>query len=83
MPQLDFFIYPHIVIETIICLFFLFLVIYNDGFIRIYKALKTRRLLLNQLSQINEGTKEVTLEDSFEDITKALIEQRNGKKNAE
>ena len=51
MPQLDFFIFSHIVIQATMIFFFLLLIVYNDFLVKIFKSLKTRKLFLDILSE--------------------------------
>lgn len=50
MPQLDFFIFSHIVIQSTVVFFFLLLLVYNDFLVKIFKSLKTRKYFLDLIS---------------------------------
>ena len=56
MPQLDFFIFNNIVISTIIVFNILVFVLWNSTIIKLFQALKTRRLLLLELTTLKVTT---------------------------
>jgi hypothetical protein len=78
MPQLDFFIFTHIIVETILIFGSLVIIIWNTSFIKIFKALKTRLLFL-KLLETTEITvsKSKIIKDNLFDIQKEIEEYEN------
>ena len=54
MPQLDFFIFPLITIQSSLAFFLLIGIVYNGGFLQIFKNLKTRKLFSDSLIEASE-----------------------------
>ncbi len=78
MPQLDFFIFNHIILQTISIFITLLIVIWNTAFINIFKALKTRNLFIKNLN-IQDPTqiKSSVAVDELFDIHKEVEEYKN------
>jgi hypothetical protein len=74
MPQLDFFIFPHIVLQSGIVLLLLALFLSNTVIIKLFQSQKTRQVLLNNLKEQNSEKSNVLEENTNIDTLKVLLD---------
>lgn len=74
MPQLDFFIFPHIVLQSGIVLLLLALFLSNTVIIKLFQSQKTRQVLLHNLKEQNSEKSNVLEENTNIDTLKVLID---------
>jgi len=75
MPQLDFFIFPLITVQSTLAFFLLIIIVYNGGFLQIFKNLKTRKLFSDTLiesSEENYKAYEKLYTKQFQEIEKSM-----------
>lgn len=71
MPQLDFFLYPHVVFWTIIIFLSINIILWNTAIVAIFKALKTRHLLIKKLDS-EPLQQEALIQPTLEDVIKEI-----------
>jgi hypothetical protein len=81
MPQLDFFIYPAIIIQSIFGIFILFYLL-MEPILTIFKSLKTRKLLMEIISEeISQKNEHLVAGESIKEATTSIKEYITQTKN--